>query len=322
MVCALDGKSPWARYTSTDPNLMTWKLADATFTRGVNHTAALAGALFHKVPGAPPGGPTHMINANTGSAFWLGNYDSTTEVMTITSKIESIESGGRYHWAAISNEGPDPDTDSGRLLTVAWVGNNPSFISLIREISYDTEASQLISYPVEEYNLLHNDTYFENKYSGVLHSDESVQLEIPDGQGGSLDLYVSFEVSSLLKNVSKFGVVVRAPSDFITQDITTEPLAIWFQPKFPGSHEFRVYWGKEQFEDFILLDSDTTLDIRVLVDKPATEVYIQRGRLAHVFADTDFSIANTSAFLFNGGSTEVVVANASAYGMACAWIAD
>ena len=34
MLCALDGKSPWARFTSSDPSLMTWKLADKSFTQG------------------------------------------------------------------------------------------------------------------------------------------------------------------------------------------------------------------------------------------------------------------------------------------------
>lgn len=47
MVCAYDGKSPWARYTSTDPKLMEWKLAEHNFTSPP--TGSLAGALFHKV---------------------------------------------------------------------------------------------------------------------------------------------------------------------------------------------------------------------------------------------------------------------------------
>ena len=67
MLCALNGKAPWARYTSTDPNLMTWKLAANSFTQGVD-TGAAAGALFHKLPNAPAAGPAYMINSNTGTS--------------------------------------------------------------------------------------------------------------------------------------------------------------------------------------------------------------------------------------------------------------
>jgi hypothetical protein len=42
---------PWVRYSSTDPALMKWKLADLNFTNV--HGAASAGALFHALPGAP-----------------------------------------------------------------------------------------------------------------------------------------------------------------------------------------------------------------------------------------------------------------------------
>lgn len=63
MLCALDGKSPWARYTTTDPHLMSWTEASASFTHGIDKDG-LAGALFHKIPGAPKDGPTHMINGN------------------------------------------------------------------------------------------------------------------------------------------------------------------------------------------------------------------------------------------------------------------
>ena len=49
-----NGRSPWARYTSSDPSLMRWKLADRQFTRplsvplgGYDFTAN--GVMFHKV---------------------------------------------------------------------------------------------------------------------------------------------------------------------------------------------------------------------------------------------------------------------------------
>merc|ERR1712194_341446 len=143
MLCALNGGAPWARFTSTDPALMTWKMADASFTKGIDKGAA-AGSLFHKIPNAVPGGPTHMINEDTGSSFYLGTYDPQAEIMTVTTPLQHIESGSSYHWAASGNMGSDPDDDTGRLLTVAWVvgGENAkmhgteSYLSLIREMLY------------------------------------------------------------------------------------------------------------------------------------------------------------------------------------------
>ena len=59
----------------------------------------------------------------------------------MTSPLQTIDAGA-YHWAAISNEHKDPETDTGRVLTVAWVAparhtGAPSVLSLIRELSYD-----------------------------------------------------------------------------------------------------------------------------------------------------------------------------------------
>ena len=102
---ALDGDSPWVRYTSTDPKLSD-ELEEAesdsdqpngSFTQGIGiDKAAGAGAMFYAMPGAMPGGPTHMINANSGSAFYLGNYDEGAEVMTVTSSLQYnvIDSAG------------------------------------------------------------------------------------------------------------------------------------------------------------------------------------------------------------------------------------
>ena len=35
MLCDVDGMQPWARYVSTTPSLMRWKLADRQFTRPI-----------------------------------------------------------------------------------------------------------------------------------------------------------------------------------------------------------------------------------------------------------------------------------------------
>jgi hypothetical protein len=74
-----------------------------------------------QIPGAPAnGGPTHMIDGpGSGNAFFLGKYDAQKEIMTVTSKLQTVDSSSAYHWAASGNDGPDPETDTGRLLTAA-----------------------------------------------------------------------------------------------------------------------------------------------------------------------------------------------------------
>eukprot|EP01052_Picozoa_sp_SAG31_P047409 SAG31_NODE_9480_length_1270_cov_1.712212_2_plen_57_part_00 len=43
-------------------------------TKGVDKGCD-AGALFHKIPGAPASGPTHMIDGpGSGNAFYLGRW--------------------------------------------------------------------------------------------------------------------------------------------------------------------------------------------------------------------------------------------------------
>eukprot|EP01052_Picozoa_sp_SAG31_P052145 SAG31_NODE_12733_length_920_cov_2.294762_1_plen_300_part_10 len=151
MLCALNGATPWARFTSPDPSLMNWTMADKSFTQGVDKGGD-AGALFHKIPGAPAGGPTHMINGpGTGATFLLGKYDAQKEIMTITEKTPQVTVTGSFGWAAAGNDGPDPDSDTGRLLTAAWVTSRPSAISLLRELKWDLKSKQLVSALAPEY---------------------------------------------------------------------------------------------------------------------------------------------------------------------------
>jgi len=68
-----------------------------------------------------------------------------------------------------------------------------------------------------------------------------------------------------------------------------------------------------------LLPGEATLDIRVLVDRPAIEAFIQGGRTSFVNADTPFSETNSSVHLFSSGAHPVVVHRVEAYQMGCGW---
>jgi hypothetical protein len=218
MLCALNGKSPWARYTS-DADLITWTLADSQFTKPMPIGNA-AGAMFYKIPNAVPGGPTHLINENTGTSFRLGTYDPQSESMNITSASQVIESGPVYTFAATG-----PATD-GRLLTLGWVRPQNcvhkmrcanSVLSLVRELYYDGDAHQLASRPVAEYNALRNATFVAPGTSMTLLPGTTKSLPIPPESGGAIDMKTTFRIPNSTA-VSGFGIAVRDSNAGPTDD--------------------------------------------------------------------------------------------------------
>ena len=62
------------------------------------------------------------------------------------------------------------------------------------------------------------------------------------------------------------------------------------------------------------------LEVRLLVDRPVVEVFIQGGRGAFVAA-SNFSVSEASVHLVNQG-VAAVEANVSAWGMGCGWAAE
>jgi len=351
MVCALNGVTPWARYTSTDPDLLHWTLADPSFTKphGVNKDAQ-AGDLWNPIPNAPPQGPTHMINFNTGQGFYLGTYDAQLEVFNITSGPQWIDvgSGGTpfgpsAHWAAVSNDfSVEP-----RVLWVAWVLQPPSALSLVRELFYDRVSGSLASFPVVEYETLRNKTFAENEDWGML-SPGSLKTfpTLPPEAGGALDLLVSF-VPPLSTPASRFGVAVRAP--------TTGPQgAAGFVEFSIGAPDARtgvrvvnvtgnmaylepingkpVCWdgGNLCPSNSTLLFPGETLDVRILVDRPIIETFVLGGRFAWAVAADwvpkgpfrRYNPANSSIHFYNyDGESSVGIKNVSVYGMGCGWAA-
>eukprot|EP01052_Picozoa_sp_SAG31_P047410 SAG31_NODE_9480_length_1270_cov_1.712212_3_plen_140_part_01 len=129
--------------------------------------------------------------------------------MTVTSPLQLIDSSPAYHWAASGNDGPDPDADTGRLLTAAWIGvrGAPSIISLIRSMSYDAKTKQLVTYPVEEYEKLRNETFAVDKAYWPLAANSTAPLPVPPNKGGAADILISFNLSA---GQAHFGLSVRS----------------------------------------------------------------------------------------------------------------
>ena len=62
-----------------------------------------------------------------------------------------------------------------------------------------------------------------------------------------------------------------------------------------------------------------SLDVRMLVDRPLVEVFVQHGRAAYLHAVADFTDSNTAVHLFNEGSATVVASNVTVDGMGGRW---
>ena len=346
-VCAFNGSFPWARFVSTDPRLMHWKLAASPFVVGIpaNATTCDGSSMFHRIPGAEAGGPTHMISAKSGAVAYVGTYDSATELMTVVGGRQTLDSSSNYQWAAAGTNGPDPETDNGRLLSVAWVraggsgrvpcmtesgtANCPSVVSLVRSVRWDPITAQLVSYPVEEYSLLHNETYIEGKSLGAISAGVSKPVPVARGTG-SADVLVSFE---LVAGASRFGLSVRSGDVKVeVASVTEAPTGGGFAVLlgfYSGPQPCESVRGKPPCSDpptpppptnaTIKVAVGETLAIRVLVDRPIVEIFINRGRAAFVSADTNFSVNLTDVSVFNEGAKPVTASNVSAYRMGCGW---
>ena len=188
---------------------------------------------------------------------------------------------------------------------MAWVSNKPSVLSLIRELKLDHDTDQLVSYPVAEYSLLRNSTFVDGSSLGEIKGAKP--LPVPAGAGGALDLLVSFDSYFAARG---FGVSVRSGAFNVTFDISASTPV--------GLRTVRCDFNGEAQKSIALVNGET-LDVRVLVDRPLVEVFVQRGRAAYTFADTSFSADKTAVLLFNDGPSAVVASNVSAFGMGCGW---
>ena len=70
--------------------------------------------------------------------------------------------------------------------------------------------------------------------------------------------------------------------------------------------------------DVALLQGETSLDVRILVDRPVVEIFVQRGRGAFVAA-SNFSVGRASVHLVNDGTNVAVAVTVNASGMGCGW---
>ena len=81
----------------------------------------------------------------------------------------------------------------------------------MRELHFDAASRQLVQRPVREYELLHNLTLVDAETMTLRAGDGPRTLDVPPRKAASIDLTVSFRVSTHQGAVGPFGVAVRAP---------------------------------------------------------------------------------------------------------------
>ena len=346
-------QSTCARYTSRSKTLQRWRLADPHFARGLNATGEevrnLGSSLFHRLPNPSPGGPTHIIAGNCGETpppFFLGKYDAVREVLDVSGPPQWIEASRRLPWVDPSNPylpGKSQLTwaaaggtmDGSRLLFVGWLRqwlNTPGVnvfaagnpLSLVREIVYEASTNRLLSRPVQEYELLRRATFLDGAHLGVLGpASPTKTLPVPVGLGGALDICLSFDLAAAGRgSLSEFGLAVRAPPSGVDGAAVVATFNVSAAAAGKGTRSVELVVNGVVSAVLPLLRNETTVDVRVLVDRPIVEIFVNGGRGAFVYGDSDFDSEKTSVHVLNAGRANVSVSSASVFGMGCGWRAD
>lgn len=233
-----------ARYTSTDPKLLKWTLADHTFASIVDDATgktlgavgAIAPAMFYALPGAPKG--TFIINSMEGEQWAVGTYDPQTEKMTVnrSASHERPVTGGRA-WHAegdlsgtfaeylFTATGPAGETVDGsdRLLQIGWVWkgdwkrdaspnrDSVDLLSLIYDLRFDATIKKLVAEPVPEYSALHNNTLVA-KPRVSLPAGTATTLPLAPGAGSTVEIRLSLPVPTSADASAAIGLALLAPN--------------------------------------------------------------------------------------------------------------
>ena len=146
----------------------------------------------------------------------------------------------------------------------------------------------VVSYPVQEYaTKLRNATILSEQQASSLAAGAVRTLPVPQGAGGALDILVSFDVNT---TSSGFGLAVRASSHatadaalIITVQSVSVPdaagartVTILFTPPAAGDALRRTATNATYHASRVvpMLPGEQTIDVRVLVDRPAVEAFV------------------------------------------------
>ena len=134
----------------------------------------VAGALFNPVPGEGRS-PLFMLNANTGTAFFLGAYNETSETFTAVAGVQYIGIGGAgcnvRRWRALGGDRVAAERGGaarGWTSAVGGMGLAGPECDVARAEPDVRRRSELVSFPVAEYASLHNATFVDGVDLGAI----------------------------------------------------------------------------------------------------------------------------------------------------------
>lgn len=232
-----------------------------------------------------------------GPAKTAGSFTATPGIKAGL-KETKIDMGRFY----ASKDFYDPVKD--RRINWGWAQTaGPTNVqTLPREITWHPELQQLVHAPVEEQDTLRGKQI--GQFSGPV-TEHGASLALPNFVGNQSEVMVTFtrpKVDTVL------GVEVMQSLDGKTGTI--------FTVDYKHNETVAKVGGGGVFDTLKLLDSDTTIDIRIYVDNLFAEVYFQGGRVA-MTVDTP---ASDDAGISLSASKAGISANATAWSVESIWV--
>ena len=332
-------------YTSTDPKLLHWTLADPKFAavidaNGKETGAAIAGIgapMFYPIPNAPPE-MSHMITSDQGEVWAVGHYDPETEKMLVHENMTQVRvvEGVNFLFTTTGQA-----TDENRLLQAGWLwsgswqGSNTSDcwenncgilgtgFSLVRDVRWDSTANQLIAPPVPEYSKLHG-TRLVSEAAKELKAGELWTLHIAGSQGSAVELRLTVPV--LTATATSVSVAALAPPTTtsgalqVSLNVSSAPFAngsraasLSVRNEFAPPHRNQT---TTSVSPFLVLPAEHTVSLQIFIDRVVVEAFAMGGKAAVIANEFSPDPQSTIHVYAEGGAT---VRNVSVWSMGCGY---
>ena len=301
---------------------------------------------------------THMINAGGGRAYILGRYDPMTQKLNASGIIQSVESmgsGANWYVAGVNQQdgrilqvGFFEPRDGGLMYDWDYSLAQRSFtvLSLVRVLSYSAAHRKLLSNPPAELAALRNGSLFE--LSGVVMPGGQWRELLPTAEkrreGAAMDVTLAVALpkaahqqaefalhvlaaDSPAGNFSRIAVAISAADakgvrhGQLSMSLPRMEVNCTGKTNCPGMGPGTGWapWGNLT-APFTLLPNETSVELRVLVDRSTVEAFAAGGRA--VVSVRDFPLeAETAARIRNEGAagTSLVLESARGWSMGCGW---
>ena len=306
--------------------------------RGANREA-------HGGASAPP---THMINAMGGRGFWLGRYDAARAKLDVGGRMRLVESmDSPANWFVAGATTPR----DGRVLHVGFAtpstpdrlidcydwrpGGLLCPLTAVRTLRYDAARDALASQPVAEYARLRNGSLAALRDVELLAGGTRT-LPLPVGAGAAMDVELVLVLpSAAAGRASRADTPTSSPAVTFGLDVlasttnrsaATQLLVHIGAPRHDGTRVANISLASSRGvargalvrASWLLDASETSLDVRVLVDRSIIEAFAAGGRA--VVTARDYPAASeTATRVWAGKEAGLRIERLDAWSMGCGW---